>query len=266
MLRSACVSVGILVLSLSIAGCDDSPTTPTPTPAPAPAPAPAPTPTPTPTPPPEPAALASLTLNPPTVESQTRSEGTVTLTAAAPAGGAVVSLKSNNTDVAKVGSNVSVAAGATTAVFVIETSTVGFSTPVTMEASYSGVTKTAVLTVVPPTLVARFNVVSASRGSGACAIIDAAGSIDCQLDASSSQGFPAKYLWSLKVGSNSLAFSPTDNAFTPTTTCGFLGGAAVDSNGIVAMEISLQLQDRSDNMSKVEQKTVNLYPNSRCGY
>ena len=60
-----------------------------------------------------PSGLASLTLNPATLIGGTSSTGTVTLSGAAPAGGAVVSLSSDNTTVAQVPQNVTVSSGAT---------------------------------------------------------------------------------------------------------------------------------------------------------
>src|SRR6185503_846791 len=73
---------------------------------------------------------------------------TVTLTAAAPTGGAVVSLSSNNA-VATVPTSVTVSAGSSTATFTVNTSAVSSSTPVTISGVYSGVTRTASLTVNP---------------------------------------------------------------------------------------------------------------------
>ena len=69
-------------------------------------------------------ALLSLTLNPATVTGGADSTGKVTLTAAAPAGGAVVTLTSSNTNAATVPASVTVAAGATTATFAITTNAV----------------------------------------------------------------------------------------------------------------------------------------------
>jgi hypothetical protein len=73
----------------------------------------------------------------------------VTLTSAAPAGGAVVTLTSSNTNVATVPASVTVAAGATTKAFAITTSAVNAATAVTITATYSGVARTATLTVNP---------------------------------------------------------------------------------------------------------------------
>jgi len=75
----------------------------------------------------------------------------VTLSAAAPAGGAVVTLSSSNpaaANVPPVGS-VTVPAGATNATFTVTTVSVTASTSATISASFGGATRTAVLTVTP---------------------------------------------------------------------------------------------------------------------
>jgi hypothetical protein len=97
-----------------------------------------------------PVSLSSLSLNPTSVVGGVQSStGTVTLTGAAPAGGASVTLSSSNTTVANVPSSVTVAAEATSATFTISTSPVAASTTVTISAAYSGATQSASLTVTP---------------------------------------------------------------------------------------------------------------------
>jgi hypothetical protein len=96
-----------------------------------------------------PAALASVALNPTSVLAGATSTGTVTLTSAAPAGGIIVNLVSNNTAAATVPASVNVAAGSTTGTFTATSKTVAAATTVTISASYSGVTKNATLTVNP---------------------------------------------------------------------------------------------------------------------
>ena len=71
------------------------------------------------------------------------------MTAAAPTGGFAVALSSSAT-AAAVPANVTVAQGATSAVFTITTSQVTASTPATITASAGSVTRTATLTVTPP--------------------------------------------------------------------------------------------------------------------
>jgi hypothetical protein len=95
------------------------------------------------------AALTGVTVNPAVVTGAAGSTGRVTLGQAAPAGGAVVTLTSNNINAATVPASVTVPANATTATFAIATKAVAAVTAVTIRATYSGVNKTAALTVNP---------------------------------------------------------------------------------------------------------------------
>ncbi|HEY7388336.1 MAG TPA: SBBP repeat-containing protein, partial [Bryobacteraceae bacterium] len=94
--------------------------------------------------------LASATVNPASVTGGTGSTGTVRLSSAAPAAGAVVTLASSNTNVATVPASVTVAAGATNATFAITTKAVTTTTVMTITATYNGAAQTATLTVNPP--------------------------------------------------------------------------------------------------------------------
>ena len=93
------------------------------------------------------ATLSSLSLNPISVVGGNTSQGTVTLSAAAPSSGAVVTLSSSNTAAATVPASVSIASGASSATFTATTSSVSTSTSSTISASYAGVTNTALLSV-----------------------------------------------------------------------------------------------------------------------
>ena len=109
----------------------------------------APPPPPPPPPPPAPVTVSALTVNPTAVVGGNASTGTVTLSAAAPAGGAAVTLTDNSSAVT-VPASVTVAAGATTATFSIATTSVTASSSATITAAYGGVTRTASLNVNPP--------------------------------------------------------------------------------------------------------------------
>jgi hypothetical protein len=99
---------------------------------------------------PPPPTLSSLSLNPTSVVGGVQSStGTVTLSGAAPASGAIVTLSSTNTAAARAPSSVMVAAGATSATFTVSTSAVAASTTVTITAAYGGATRSASLTVAP---------------------------------------------------------------------------------------------------------------------
>lgn len=258
--------VGALSLVATVAiGCGGNEAT-APTPQPAPTPAPTPTPTPTPPPPAAPAELSDVTLNPASVEGQGTPIGTVTLTAAAPAGGAVVTLESGNPEVAKVPASVTVAAGATSATFNVDTSTVPVQRDLSIIARYNGVTKLAVLTVRAPALIPRFNVTSPSRGNSACSIANAAGAIDCQFETSQSSGFIASYLWTLKVGNTETNFTTSNATYSPLTVCANVSGGTVSQAGTVAMTVTLVLEDRSGNRSSPSSVGVALTPSGFCGY
>jgi hypothetical protein len=81
------------------------------------------------------------------------SSNTIGLTNVAPPGGALVKLSSSNPAVASVPASVTIAAGSTVSpAFTITTTGVEAPTPVTLSASFNGVTSTALLTVNPAVL------------------------------------------------------------------------------------------------------------------
>ena len=90
-----------------------------------------------------------MTLNPATLTGGANSTGTVTLSAAAPAGGAVVALTSSNTNAATVPPSVTVAAGATTATFTVTTKIVTVATVAIITPTYNGISKAVGLVVNP---------------------------------------------------------------------------------------------------------------------
>jgi hypothetical protein len=112
------------------------------------------------------------------VNAGSSSTGTVTLSGAAPAGGATVSLSSSNTAAAQVPASVMVPAGATGATFDMATSTINSVTAVTITTSYNG-TRTATLTVNPS---------GATFIQQKTATYDSAGSVVVNLDATPQVG------------------------------------------------------------------------------
>jgi hypothetical protein len=189
------------------------------------------------------------------------------LTAAAPAGGALIQLQSGDTDAAKVPSSVTVAAGATSATFTIDTSTVNVPHQATIQATYAGVTKTFVLTVRSPELIPRFTITSASKGEKACSIINSDGRVDCVFDATTSGGFIGKYVYTLKVGDRETVFETGNPNFTPLTTCDNLQSAGGLNDGYISVTVSLVVEDRAGNRSA--NNTIvgaGIFPVGRCGY
>jgi len=106
--------------------------------------------------------LSAVSLNPGSVAGGTSSTGTVTLSAAAPAGGASITLSSDSS-AATVPASVTIPAGATSASFTVTTSSVGATTTATISAIFSGVTRTAALTVTAPGQAATLTVTATGR-------------------------------------------------------------------------------------------------------
>jgi hypothetical protein len=96
-----------------------------------------------------PTGVSALTLQPNPVVRGRISTGMIALAAPAPAGGVVVTLASSNPALARVPAGVQVAAGATTAMFLVTTGRARVPTDVALFAAASGVTRTATLTVLP---------------------------------------------------------------------------------------------------------------------
>jgi hypothetical protein len=94
--------------------------------------------------------LAGIALNPASVVGGNTSEGTASLTSAAPSGGAVVTLSSSNTSAATVPASITVPAGAFSATFTVSTASVTASTSLTISGAFGGTARSATLTVTPP--------------------------------------------------------------------------------------------------------------------
>jgi len=173
--------------------------------------------------------LSSLALNPTSVTGGNSSTGTVTLSGAAPSGGAQVTLSSSNTAVARVPSSVTVAAGATSATFTVSTSAVAASTTVTISATYSGAAKSASLTITPaspppPTLSSlSLNPSSVTGGNSSTGTVTLSGpapSGGTQVTLSSSNTTAARVPSSVTVaaGASSTTFTVSTSAVAVSTT------------------------------------------------
>lgn len=131
--------------------------------------------------PPAAPSLSALTLSASTVVGGTPVTGTVRLTSAAPAGGVVVALTSDNTVAATVPPSVTVAAGQVSATFPVTTNTVTNSQSSIIIGTAGGETRHAVLTVVTQ-FEADFGSVSLARGgNGEGRVTSQPAGIDCTL-------------------------------------------------------------------------------------
>jgi hypothetical protein len=247
-----------------LAGCGGG-GSPTPT-----SPTPPVTPPVTPPLPPPVATLMSVAIAPASLVGGNAAQGTVTLSAAAAAGGAVVSLASNSA-AAVVPASVTVAAGATTATFAVNTSAVTDARSATITATFNGVNQTATLGVTPVPLIASFTVTSASRGANACAIIDNGNVLDCTFDGSASSGSPSRWVWTYFVGANQGSNNSSDARTRPDAGCNFLRNQNPTTDGagvqFIQMEVRLKVQDaRGIESPEVRNLNVRMFPNLLCGY
>jgi hypothetical protein len=96
--------------------------------------------------------LNSFTLNPTSVKGGQPSTGTLNFTGTAPAGGAVVSLSSNNTAAATVPATVTVPAGVSSHTFSVTTQPVAANSSASITVKYGAVTWTILLTLTPAVL------------------------------------------------------------------------------------------------------------------
>jgi hypothetical protein len=177
------------------------------------------------------ALLSAVSLSPTAVTGGMASTGTVTLTAPAPAGGAVVLLSSNNSAVA-VPASVTIAAGTTSATFAAITVSVGAATPVTISAIYGGITRTTTLNLSPPGQAATLTV-SATGRSGE-RITSTPTGINVGVGSSGSASFPVGTSITLRVtdGRDAIWSGACSSGGSKTRTCTFTlnGSASVTAN------------------------------------
>jgi hypothetical protein len=171
--------------------------------------------------------LAGIALNPASVVGGNTSEGTASLTSAAPSGGAVVTLSSSNTSAATVPASVSVPAGAFSATFTVSTASVTASTSLTISGAYGGATRSATLTVTPPAAPAALSTVSvnptsvtggtSSQGTVALTSAAPAGGFTVSLSSSNTAAATAPASVSVAQGATSATFAIATSAVTTST-------------------------------------------------
>ena len=184
--------------------------------------------------PPAALALAGVTMNPATMIFGSTATGTVTLTAAAPAGGAVVALSSSEWVSFVLPASVTVPAGATSAQFPVTTA-IGKATTI-ITASYNGVNKTATLTSVYPTVAALTctpNPVIAGNTTICTVTLNGIMPAATPVWILSDQPFfaPASGTVTVPAGAVSTAFSDHDDPCPRSDRCAHLGQRSGDRHG-----------------------------------
>lgn len=220
-------------------------------------------------PPPAAATLASLSVNPATVVGGSASTVTATLSAAAPAAGASVTLSSNSATVAVPGT-IAIAAGGTSGTAQATTTAVNTSATATITGVFGGATQTTNLVVDPPPVVARFTVNSPTRGADACQLSNNAPP-DCVLDGSASSGAGniVRWTWRFTVGPDSEEQQTTTPTTRPSASCTLFTrepATTADGQTFIQMRVQLIVRDAAGRDSTpLINNNVRVFPQRTCG-
>jgi len=214
------------------------------------------------------AALASITLSAATVVGGNTVNATAALTAAAPDGGAVISLSS--ADPVTVPPSVTVPAGATTTTFTILTRAVGGTIAATISGSYGGASASASLSVTRPTTATASFGVSGPHETETCVVVDNGNAIDCTFNGSTSSAPGTIVAWDWTYGRSSMrAQTTTGPVLTrPAFSCGMLPPPPLPADGTpLTMTVTLKIHDDAGNVSAVATDSgVRVLPQGSCGY
>ncbi len=139
--------------------------------------------------------VTALSVSPTTVVGGASSTGTVTLSAAAPTGGAVVTL-SDNSAASTLPASVTISAGATSRTFTVTTSVVSSQTAVSISGSYGGTIRSATLTINPlaaPTLQSPGNTATGVAQPVAFNWTDVANAVDYEIQVDTTSTISAPF-------------------------------------------------------------------------
>ena len=213
-------------------------------------------------------AVASITLNVPTVVGGDTINGTVTLTAAVPQSGAVVSL--SGTDPVIVASTVTVLAGATSAPFALLTRVVSSTIVATVTASLGGVSKTATLSVTRPTVATASFGVTGPTETETCTLANSGTTLNCTFNGSTSTapGTIVAWDWSYTVGSTLTQTTSGPMLTMPAVSCAWLPPPPLPAGAsALTLVVKLIVHDDLGNASEAAVHSgARLIPRGACGY
>jgi hypothetical protein len=203
-----------------------------------------------------------------TIVGGTTITGTVTLTAAAPQDGAVVSL--SGSDPVIVASTITVPAGATSAPFALLTRTVGSTMNVTITASLGGASKSATLSLTRPTVATASFGVRGSTETETCTLANNGNTLNCTFDGSTSTapGTIIAWDWSYTVGTTLTQTTSGPVLTMPSVSCSWLPPPPLPA-GASALTLVVKLVVH-DNLGNVSAAAIDggarLIPKGACGY
>jgi hypothetical protein len=212
--------------------------------------------------------LSSISLSTSSVVGGNLVTGTVTLTAAAPAGGAVVSLSAG--DPVTVPASVSVPAGSASATFAISTRAVGGTISSTITGTYGGASASAVLSVTRPAVATANFGVTGPTETDTCTLTNSGNTLNCTFNGSTSTAPGAIIAWDWSYG---VATTFAQTTFGPVLTmpnvnCSLMPPPPLPpGNQWFAMTVTLKIHDNLGNVSaEVTDSGVRLLPQGVCGF
>ena len=181
-------------------------------------------------------ALAAVAVEPVSVTGGNPAQGTATLNAAAPSGGALVTLSSSNPGAVMLPPNVTIASGASSATFPVTTTQVTATTQVQVSGTYGGATRNATLTVEPsagpPAPAATLTLTATGRGGER--VTSSPSGINVAVGTAGAASFPSGTAVTLSAtnGRDAVWSGACSSSGSKTRTCRFTinGNASVTAN------------------------------------
>jgi hypothetical protein len=212
--------------------------------------------------------LLSIVLSPSSVVGGNSVTGTVTLTAVAPAGGAVVSLSGG--DPVTVPASVTVPTGSTSATFTISTRTVGGTIPSTISGSYGGASASAVLSVTQPTVATASFGVTGPTETETCTLSNNGNTLNCTFNGSTSTapGTIIAWDWSYSVATTFAQTTTGPQLTMPSVNCSLVPPPPLPpGNPWFTMIVTLTIRDDLGNVSaEAIHRDARLFPQGVCGF
>jgi hypothetical protein len=213
-------------------------------------------------------ALSSISLSTSSVVGGNYTNGIVTLTAPAPAGGAVVSLSGG--DPITVPASVTVPAGLATATFTISTRAVGGTIGTTISGSYGGASASATLSVTRPTIaIASFGVTGPSQ-TETCTLTNTGNTLNCTFDGSTSTapGTIVAWDWSYGVATTFAQTTSGPQLTMPRVNCSLVPPPPLPAGvSWFTMIVKLRVHDDLGNVSEeITDSNARLLPLDMCGF
>lgn len=214
-------------------------------------------------------ALSGISLSASSVVGGNSVTGTATLTAAAPAGGAVVTLTAG--DPLTVPASVTVAAGATSATFNVATRLVGGTIAGTVTAAYGGASASAGLSVTKPTVATASFGVTGPTETETCTLSNSGNTLNCTFNGSTSTapGNIVAYDWSYRVATTITQTTSGPQLTNPAVNCSWLPPPPLPATGNqwLTLIVTLTIHDDQGNVSAVvTDNGARLFPQGNCGY